>query len=271
MNELSRILIRAKKDIYRYLSGSNVSRFLGHGYDFAELGEYRYGDDIRNISWIRSAQQREIYVKKKHEEKDLSIVCLTLVDGRMVVGNKFETLLQVVASIGYLAYYQKNLFTGFYTANEQLHMISPSKSIHATQHYLVELERHNLLGTSVSYQEAITQLMRGLPQKSLVVIVGDFLDEVELSSLSYRHDTVAIAVRAKEEEQPRIQSNVQLIDPTTLQSSNKLLTQRAIKHYQKRLHEHDMKLTEHFASHRIRHTTIYSPDEIIEKFSELFV
>ncbi|MBN2824530.1 MAG: DUF58 domain-containing protein [Campylobacterales bacterium] len=270
MNELNHILIRANKDIYRYLSGSNVSNFLGHGYDFAELVEYNLGDDIRDISWINSAKRGEIYVKKMHEEKDLSIVCLAIMDGRMVVGEKFETMLQAAASIGYLAHYQNDLFSGLYNLKESLAITPPSKSHQAIEHFLKQLHNQQPLGTTVAYNHIIQQLMEQLHQKSLIVLVGDFLDEVDLSTLAYKHDVVALLIRDKQEEQPIYQSNVELIDPTTNEASHKMLTPRAIKHYQKRLLEHDAKLIEHFATHRIRYTKIFSPDEIVEKFSRVF-
>ncbi|MEA2028954.1 MAG: hypothetical protein U9N49_08260, partial [Campylobacterota bacterium] len=69
---------------------------------------------------------------------------------------------------------------------------------------------------------------------------------------------------------PAYESNVQLIDPTTNQASSKILTPRAIKHYQKKLQAHDATLFEHFGTHRIRYTKIFSADEIIEALSKVF-
>jgi len=271
MNELSHILIRAQKDIYRYLSGSNLSNFLGHGYDFAELVEYNIGDDIRDISWINSAKRGEIYVKKMHEEKDLSIVVVAMMEGRMMVGDKLETLLQTTASIGYLANHQNELFSGAYTMDKSaLALMPPSKSKEAMEHYIKELYNQQPLGESIEYQQVITQLMERLPQKALVCIIGDFLDDIDLSSLAYKHDVVALLIRDRAEENPQYQSNAQLIDPSTNQASSKILTPRAIKHYQKKLQEHDDKLFEHFGTHRIRYTKIFSTDEIIEKLSKVF-
>lgn len=271
MNELSHILIRAQKDIYRFLSGSNVSNFLGHGYDFAELVEYSYGDDIRDISWINSAKRGEIYVKKMHEEKDLHIVCVALNEGRMVVGNKFEIMLSLSASIGYLANHQNDLFSGMYTLNHgALSIMPPSKSKEAMEHYVKELSTQKPLGSAIEYNRVVEQLMGKIPQKALICIIGDFLDEVDLSSLAYRHDVVALIIRDRAEENPEYQSNVQLIDPTTNEVSSKIVTPRAIKHYQKRLREHDAKLMEHFATHRIRFAKVYSTNEVIEKLTKVF-
>jgi len=270
MNELTHILIRANKDIYRYLSGSNLSNFLGHGYDFAELAEYNLGDDIRDISWINSAKRGEIYVKKMHEEKDLSIVCLALIDGRMVIEHKFSTMLQLIASIGYLANYQNDLFSGIYTIGESLTTTPPTKSREAMEHYIGQLYHQKPLGKSVDYNQSIRELMEQLSQKSLIFIVGDFLDEVDLSFLAYKHDVVALMVRSHEEENPHYQSNVQLIDPNTNEASSKTLTLRAIRHYQAKLREHDARLIKQFQTYRIRYAKIYGADEIVEKLSQVF-
>ncbi|KIM10413.1 MAG: hypothetical protein KU38_07530 [Sulfurovum sp. FS08-3] len=269
MNELAHILIRAKKDIYRYLSGSNLSRFLGHGYDFAELVEYRIGDDIRDISWISSAKRGEIYVKKMHEEKDLSIVCVAMVEGRMAVGNKYETLLQTVASMGYIAHYQHNLFGGYYTIKGALQRVEPSKSHQTVEYFVEQLYSQNPLGQSLEYQSVLEYLMEHLHSKALVVVVGDFLDDVDLARLAYKHEVIAIVVRSIDEEIPPYQSDVELIDPTTNQASSKILTPNAIKYYQKKLQQHDAKLTQHFNGHGIRFIKIYHPDEIVERLGKV--
>jgi len=55
--------IKARQEVYTYLSGNHLSKLLGEGYDFSTLLEYQLGDDIRRIDWIASAKLQKPYVK----------------------------------------------------------------------------------------------------------------------------------------------------------------------------------------------------------------
>jgi len=123
------ILFRAKKDVYTHLSGGNLSRILGEGYDFAELQEYQPTDDIRHISWINSAKLGKTYVKKMYEERELNITVCSLLDGRMVIGEKQELLSYIVAILGYSAYSSNNLFRSISIFGNDIKEYNPTKNI----------------------------------------------------------------------------------------------------------------------------------------------
>ena len=57
MNQsLKKILIKTKKQVFSEIIGNNTSLQKGEGYDFCELKEYEYGEDVKNIDWITSAK-----------------------------------------------------------------------------------------------------------------------------------------------------------------------------------------------------------------------
>ena len=43
--------------------GNNASLFQGEGFEFAELREYVYGDDVRKIDWKTTAKLGKPFVK----------------------------------------------------------------------------------------------------------------------------------------------------------------------------------------------------------------
>ncbi|XPV54901.1 MAG: DUF58 domain-containing protein [Halarcobacter ebronensis] len=54
--------------------GNNSSSLLkGEGYDFLELKEYEYGEDVKNIDWVISAKLKKPYVKVFHAQRELNI------------------------------------------------------------------------------------------------------------------------------------------------------------------------------------------------------
>jgi len=53
---LKALQLKARHQVYTLLSGHNLSKLHGEGYDFSELREYQMGDDIRKINWMITAK-----------------------------------------------------------------------------------------------------------------------------------------------------------------------------------------------------------------------
>ncbi len=267
--EVQKIIIRAREDIYGYLNGSNISNILGEGYDFSELREYSYGDDIKHISWITTAKLGKPYVKKMYEERDLNIVVATLIDGRFMVGDKLETISYIAGVLGYSTHILNSILYPILISKED-RFYEPTKDMELIDRYIEDIYSSNLLGSSLDYSRVSTKLLNRVYKKSLIFILGDFLDPIDLSILSQKHEVIAIIVRDRFEDNPTPILNSELIDPRTNRAVNQTLTKRAINEYKKRLIEHDNRLFFHLDSNNIRYTKIYSIDEVIKKLEELF-
>jgi len=57
-------------------SGMHLSRFRGHGTDFAELRPYQPGDRLRDLSWATSARLGKPWVTVHHPERTGTVVLL---------------------------------------------------------------------------------------------------------------------------------------------------------------------------------------------------
>lgn len=264
---LQAILLKAKEDVYTHLSGGNLSRILGQGYDFSELREYVQGDDIRHISWINSAKLGEPYVKKMHEERELNVAVCAAVDGRFVVGEKRAILAQVLALLGYSSSVGNDSFTFIRVTENALDVHEPTKDFETIRRSIEAMYARELLGTRVAYR-TIENL--SLPAKSLLFLVGDFLEPVDVSVLAQQHEVIAIMIRDLSEEFPTPSPQSQLMNPRTGQALGQTLSQKAIEQYRAKLLEHDDKLLQHFHQHRIRYVKILRSDEVVSGLSELF-
>jgi len=60
----------------RAVAGMHVSRFRGHGTDFAELRPYRPGDRMRDLSWATSARLGAPWVTVRHSERTGTVLLL---------------------------------------------------------------------------------------------------------------------------------------------------------------------------------------------------
>ncbi|MCK4442094.1 MAG: hypothetical protein KAU90_08795 [Sulfurovaceae bacterium] len=110
--------------------------------------------------------------------------------------------------------------------------------------------------------------MQIIESKSLLFIIGDFLDDIDLSILSQKHEVVVIIVRDIWEENPIASPNAQLINPQTNRAINQTLSRRVIKEYRSKLLEHDNRLIKHLNSYNIRYAKVYKIDEVIGRFNK---
>lgn len=89
MNQtLKKILIKTKKQTFSEIIGNNTSKQKGEGYDFCELKEYEYGEDVKNIDWVISAKMQKPYVKVYHAQKQLNIKIVNFLNGSTYFGTK---------------------------------------------------------------------------------------------------------------------------------------------------------------------------------------
>ena len=268
---LQSILLKAKENVYTHLSANNLSRILGQGYDFSELREYNSSDDIRHISWINSAKLGQPYVKKMYEERGLNVAVVTIMDGRFVVGKKQELLTEIYAVLAYSAHKANDSFFALQFLGEESKRYEPTKDIEAIEKSIKRLYAFEALRTNVDYITVSKIILDEIASKSLLFIMGDFLDLIDLSILAQKHELIVIIIRDHQEESPKLESEAQLIDP----QNNKVLTQslskKAIQYYKEKLYEHDDKLFQHFNNNGIRYVKIYRSDEVVEKLEGLFV
>ena len=269
-NDFETVLLKAKEDVYTLLQGGNLSKILGQGYDFSELRNYESTDDIRHISWINSAKLGEPYVKKMHEEKELNVLIAPLIDGRMLIGEKRKTMSHILALLGHSALYSNNLFQTAFFEGDIFKLSEASKNVEELEKSVNILNTLNLLGLKLQYDSIQTKLLQAIEQKSLLFVVGDFLDEVDLSILAQKHEVYALIVRDVWEENPSVSPDVQLVNPLSNALLHQALSKKALTHYVQKLKAHDLKLYEHFNAHNIRYVKIYEQCEVLKKLEQLF-
>jgi uncharacterized protein (DUF58 family) len=270
MDEYQSIFLKAKEDVYRHLQGSNFSKILGQGYDFSELRTYESSDDIRHISWINSAKSNELHVKKMHEERELLVHVSMLVDGRVLIGSKHELFTYVLAILAYSSLTSNNLFQTSFSIGSVFKSFETTKNMEAVEMFLNEFSTLEPLGSALEYAKIQRRLLKIQEQKSLFFLVGDFLDEIELSILAQKHELCVIILRNRWEENPILGSDVALVNPLSNLTISKTLSKKSLMHYKKKLEEHDEKLYAHFHEHKIKYVKIYDRDEVFQKLEALF-
>ena len=270
---LKALQLKARHQVYTLLSGHNLSKLHGEGYDFSELREYQIGDDIRKINWTISAKLGKPHIKELHANRELSVVVCALMDGSLHFGtgnDKQEKLTEVATLLGFAAQHSGDLFTGLGYTQTHTYTTVPTKQVYHIEQFSKALYDSPLLHTTLDVNTAIKNLFKRIHKPSLVFVLGDFLEEIDLSLLAQKHEVIAIIIRHHEEEYPKKLGEVSLIDPHNKESIDTYFGHNNIEKYLAKLKENDEKLMEHFSRYDIRSVKIFTEDEVVGKLMKLF-
>jgi uncharacterized protein (DUF58 family) len=271
---LKALQLKAKHQVYTLLSGHNLSKLRGEGYDFFELREYQVGDDIRKINWTISAKLGLPYIKELHANRELSVVVAAFMDASFYFGTgneKQKKLTETATILGYASQQNSDLFTGIQYTQDQTISTPPSKQLYHIEEYSNALYNVSLLNTSLDHTHATQDLFKRLHKPSLLFILSDFLEEVDLSLLSQKHEVIAIIIRDRVEEAPKKLGEVSLLHPQDGKRMDTYFGQRSMQMYLAKLKENDEKLAEHFTRYDIRSVKIFTDDDVVSKLVGLFV
>jgi len=259
-----KIILKTRKQVYGDMLGNNASLFQGEGFEFAELREYVYGDDVRKIDWKTTAKLGKPYVKIYKEERELNVVVVSMLGGSMYFGTvrqKSDILAELVATLGFSAVKNSDLFTHILFADRLYERNRPSKK-HFSIHKAVEdVAKFELLGKEADFDNLTEMLNTRLKKKSLLFILSDFIGEIDLRLLSVKHDVVAVIIRDRFEEDPSELGYLRLIDMESKKSFEGDINTGALNAYKKAIHQNDEKLYSQFKKQGIRFVKIYTHEE----------
>lgn len=261
---VKKIILKTKKQVYGDMLGNNASLFQGEGFEFSELREYVYGDDVRKIDWKTTAKLGKPFVKIYKEERELNVVVVSLLSGSMYFGTvkqKSDVMAEVVATLGFSAVKNSDLFSHMVFADEMYAYSKPSKKLFAVHKAVEDVMNFESLGKEADYAALVETLINRLKKKALLFIVSDFVGEIDLKLLAKKHDVFAVIIRDKFEEDPTELGYLRLVDMETKQSFEGDVSGGTLKNYKKALHDNDEKLYKLFKKQGVRFTKIYTDEE----------
>lgn len=273
MINAKKILIKAKKEVFTEISGNNLSLFKGEGYDFANLREYEFGDDVRKIDWNVTAKMGTPYVKEFIEERELSVVMAFMLGGSVYFGTKKfkqELIAEIAALVGFSVIKNSDRLTGYIFADKLYNEFKPSKKTASVNTIVEAISSFEPLNKSSNYPLLVKELYLKTKRKSIIFIIADFVGDIDLSLISKKHEVILVIVRDRFEDDPQPLGFVGMIDPSSGESLEGDLNEYAIKGYKKAMKANDDALIAHCKKHRIRFSKIYTDDIVFVKLLKLF-
>ena len=261
---VKKIVLKTKKQVYGDMLGNNASLFQGEGFEFAELREYVYGDDVRKIDWKTTAKLGKPFVKIYKEERELNVVVVSLLSGSTYFGTvkqKSDIMAEVAATLGFSAIKNSDLFSHMVFADKMYGLSKPSKKLFSVHKAVEDVVGFEPIGKEADYTALVETLISRLKKKALLFIVSDFVGDIDLKLLAKKHDVFAVIVRDKFEEDPSELGYLRLIDMETKQSFEGDVNGSTLKYYKKALNDNDEKLYKQFKKQGVRFTKVYTHEE----------
>jgi len=271
--KLKKIAIKSKRKIFSEISGNNLSHFEGEGFDFVELREYHFGDDVRKIDWKVTARKQKPYIKIFKEEKELNIVIISLLNGSMYFGSKQfkqDVAAEVYALLAFSAIKNGDNFSSIVFSDKEENFIKPTKKIYGVYEGLKNILNFNPLGKIIDYKSLVSYILKRIKRKSIIFLIGDFVGDVEISRLCKKHEVVSLIIRDKLEEKPPAFGFLNLYDPEKAKMNQMDLNKSNMEKYKKLIIKNDDKLYKHFIKNRVRFTKIYTNNDPFIQISKLF-
>jgi uncharacterized protein (DUF58 family) len=271
-NNKNNLNIKSRKRIFSHLIGEHNSFFSGTGLDFKELREYSSGDDIRHINWKVTAKSMTPAVNIYNEDKQLNIVLVYLNSGSIHFGShrsKQDTMIEILANLGYATTQKNDMLTTVFFSNKEDKFYKPSKHSKIVDLQIQTAQNLKHLGKDIDYKKLNNYLLSKIKQKSLIFIIGDFLDICDFKLLSAKHEVNCIIVRDRFEEDLKLLGEFNFIDTNSSDSENIFLDEHSINEYNKLLKTQDNQLFFSLKKANIRFKKIYTDDNILLKLTQL--
>ena len=262
--QVKKIILKTKKQVYGDMLGNNASLFQGEGFEFAELREYVYGDDVRKIDWKTTAKLGKPFVKVYKEERELNVVVVSLLSGSTYFGTvkqKSDVMAEVVATLGFSAVKNADLFSHMIFADSLYDYSKPSKKLFSVHRAVDDVIAFDPLGKEADYKVLVETLISRLKKKALLFIISDFVGDIDLKLLAKKHDVFAVLVRDRFEENPSELGYLRLIDMETKESFEGNVGSATLNNYKKALYENDEKLYKQFKKQGVRFSKIYTHED----------
>ncbi|WP_188093744.1 DUF58 domain-containing protein [Sulfurimonas xiamenensis] len=273
MSKLKKILVRARRQVFSEMVGNNPSVFHGEGYDFIELREYMPGDDIRHIDWNITAKMQKPFIKIFREERELSVVIVSILNGSVHFGSKKfkqEIIAEVAALLGFSTLKNGDLLSSYIFTDEMISHTKPSKKLYQVQKSVEEILNFNALNRRVDFKFIADTLYKRLKRKSLILIIGDYFEIPDFKLLAKKHEVISVVVRDKLEEHPPEMGFASLLDPESGVVLEGDFNSSSVKAYSKKVALHDYKLFETLRKSGIRFTKVYTDSSAAVALRRLF-
>lgn len=202
LKRVRQIEIKTKGLSNNIFAGEYHSAFKGRGMAFAEVREYQYGDDIRDIEWNVTARFNKPFVKVFEEERELTVMLCVDVSGSLEFGSVVQTkrrmLTEIAATLAFSAIQNNDKIGMIFFSDHIEKFIPPKKGRKHILYIIRELLEFKPESTRTDVGQAVEYLTSVIKRRCTAFLLSDFIDEKDfrqaLTIANRKHDVVAVQV-----------------------------------------------------------------------------
>ncbi|MBO4513793.1 MAG: DUF58 domain-containing protein [Victivallales bacterium] len=203
------IQIYTSKTVNDVLAGEYQSAFRGSGMEFDEVREYQPGDDVRTIDWNVTARQDRPYVKRFHEERELTVMFLVDMSASGTFGTKSgsknELASELCALLAFSAVKSNDKVGLIMFTDKVERFIPPAKGVSHALRIIQEVLSFVPSGRGTDICGALDYFGKVIRRRCVAFLVSDFQDGKDyfrpLRTLGRRHDMIAVDVSDEAERE----------------------------------------------------------------------
>ncbi len=213
LKKIHRLEIRTAKAVNEAMAGDYKSAFRGSGMEFDEVREYQPGDDVRTIDWNVTARQGRPFIKRFHEERELTVFFVVDCSASGHFGRsdntKNDLAAELCATLAFSAV-KSNDKVGLLLFTDRIErFIPPAKGVNHAMRIVTEVLTAKPEGRGTDIAGALEHLGHALHKRAVVFLISDFICianyQKVLTTVARRHDLIALKIEdPQESELPQI-------------------------------------------------------------------
>lgn len=185
LKKVRKIEIKTRMLSQNVFAGEYHSAFKGRGMTFAEVREYQYGDDVRDIDWNVTARFHRPYVKVFEEERELTLMLLIDVSGSLNFGTmrqmKRDMATEIAATLAFSALLNNDKIGVIFFSDHVEKYIPPKKGRKHILHIIRETLDFQPRSLRTNIDVALEHLTRVMKHRCMAFVISDFYDNADFS------------------------------------------------------------------------------------------
>ena len=283
LKRVRKIEIKTRGLSNEIFAGKYHTAFKGRGMSFAEVREYRVGDDVRDIDWNVTARSNEPHIKVYEEERELTMMLMVDVSGSRMFGTtdllKKNIITELAAVLAFSASQTGDKVGCIFFSDKVEKFIPPKKGRSHILMIIRSLIEFTPESNGTALSEAVRYMTNVNKKRCTTFILSDFINpkgdmaplEDALKIATSRHDLVAIKV-----SDPRDKSlpNVGIIEMCDAESGEKVWvdsSSAAVREYfATKWNEHEQAIVSLLKHNRIDTADISTDTDYVAELIKLF-
>ena len=283
LKRVRKIEIKTRGLSNEIFAGKYHTAFKGRGMSFAEVREYRIGDDVRDIDWNVTARSHKPHIKVYEEERELTMMLMVDVSGSRMFGTtdslKKNIITELAAVLAFSASQTGDKVGCIFFSDKVEKFIPPKKGRSHILMIIRELVGFVPESNGTAISEAVRYLTGVNKKRCTAFLLSDFLNSKRddealndaLKIATSRHDIIALKVSDPRE---REMSDVGIVELQDAETARKVWVDTASKavrdHYAKAWVEREERTCDMLLHNRIDIADISTDSDYVAELIKLF-